>query len=146
VSTADGDTVIPGDVDREWAAWPIVEQPVYTTTADTVRDTGTGLVWQRSVLSQTYTWQLAKEYCAGLSLGGFASGWRLPTAIELLSIVDITRANPAIDTTAFPSTPSGWFWSSSPSVYGSSAWGVDVSYGSAGPSDVSYGGRVRCVR
>jgi Protein of unknown function (DUF1566) len=43
--------------------------------------------------------------------------WRLPTRIELLSLVDFTRTSPAIDTTAFPGVPGGkYHWTASPWV------------------------------
>ncbi len=115
-------------------------------TADgTVYDTKTKLTWQQAIPSTTYTWTNAKSYCASLSLGG--TGWRLPTCKELQTIVDDSRTNPAIDPNAFPSTPSNWFWSSSPSAGSSSvAWVVDFSYGVTTDGGVSGTGNVRCVR
>jgi hypothetical protein len=83
----------------------------------TVRDNVTGLVWQKAVdaTTQKLTWDAAKSYCAGLTLAGRT--WRLPTRIELLSIVDFTRVGPAIDTQAFPGVPGGaYHWTSSPWV------------------------------
>lgn len=122
-----------------------------------VRDTLTQLVWQQDgsgaragcAQGTTCTWAEAKAYCAGLVLGGF-SGFRLPTAKELSSIVNFTMTGPvAIDQIAFPNTPGVAFWTSSPSAYfSSSAWYVDFA---SGYLDDYYGGvgnnyRVRCVR
>jgi hypothetical protein len=82
----------------------------YTSCGDgTVRDDVTGLIWQESV-SDIITFDAATNYCQGLALPG--GGWRLPTTIELVSLVDFTRSSPAIDVTAFPETPSDAFWSS----------------------------------
>ena len=54
-----------------------------------------------------------------------ATGWRLPNVKELASLADKGCPSPTIDGTAFPATPSSWFWSSSPSVGGSNvAWVV----------------------
>ncbi len=56
--------------------------------------------------------------------------WRLPTRRELRFIVNYSRISPAIDTTYFPQTQSGHFWSSSPGAgYNRYAWGVHFSYG-----------------
>jgi hypothetical protein len=115
----------------------------------TVYDTKTKLTWQQTVPSTAYTWANAKTYCAGVgaSLGG--TGWRLPTCKELQTIVDDSQTNPSIDTTAFPSTPAAWFWSSSP-VAGSPsyAWLVNFNNGYTynfydGFTDTD---SVRCVR
>jgi len=117
------------------------------TSSGTVYDTKTKLTWQQILPSTEYTWANAKTYCAGVgaSLGG--TGWRLPTCKELQTTVDDSRTNPAIDPNAFPSTPAGWFWSSSP-VAGSSsvAWAVDFGYGDTVSDGVSLTNIVRCVR
>ena len=82
----------------------------------TVTDNVTKLVWQKAVTStQAYAWCDAINYCATLTLAGRT--WRLPTRIELLSIVDFTRTSPAINTTYFPSVPGGkYHWTASPWV------------------------------
>jgi hypothetical protein len=117
----------------------------YTTANGTVYDTRTKLTWQQAVLTDTYTWANAKAYCAGLSLNGV--GWRLPTVKELQTIVDDSRTNPSIDTTAFPSTPADWFWSSSPLAGSSSdAWYVNFGNGLTSYLAVSHPNYVRCVR
>jgi cysteine-rich repeat protein len=88
----------------------------------TVTDTITGLVWQRDGSGTrtgcsgpdnlTCEWAEAKAYCASLTLGGI-TGWRLPAMMELSTIVDFTKADPAIDPMAFPNTPADYFWTSS---------------------------------
>lgn len=40
--------------------------------------------------------------------------WRVPTINELLSIVDYSTTNPAIDLNYFPNTVSSFYWSASP--------------------------------
>jgi hypothetical protein len=115
----------------------------------TVYDTKTKLTWQQTVASTTYTWANAKTYCGSAavstSLGG--TGWRLPTLKELQTIVDYSQSNPSIDSTAFPSTPAAWFWSSSPLAGSSSfAWLVYFGNGSAYYDGVSATDSVRCVR
>jgi hypothetical protein len=49
--------------------------------------------------------------------------WRLPAVDELISIADLSRYNPSIDTVYFPNTLSDWFWSFSPyASYDQYAW------------------------
>ena len=50
-----------------------------------VTDTKTGLTWQQPASSATYTSDAAYTYCAGLG-----TGWRVPTAKELLTLVGLT--------------------------------------------------------
>lgn len=139
--------------DFDWSQWLVPPDAPpdseYTVSADdtTVADSVTGLVWQRAVPSGLYTSGSAQAYCAGLTLGGYASGWRVPTLVELVSIVDVAASSPAIDSTAFPATPSYYFATSSTYDGDSSqvfvvlfANGVAVSYGA------SFGANVRCVR
>jgi hypothetical protein len=121
----------------------------FTIEGETVRDSSTGLVWQRGVAPGTYTWENAKTYCAGLALAG--GGWHLPTIQELRTIIDSSRSScPFINVTAFPGTPCEFFWSSSP-FDGDVllAWGVFFSSDRSASSDLSYrsyGHWVRCVR
>lgn len=89
----------------------------YTDLGDgTVKDNVTGLIWQKAVAAtQAFAWDTAKNYCASQALAGRT--WRLPTRIELLSLVDFTRTSPALNVTAFPGTPGGkYYWTASPWV------------------------------
>jgi hypothetical protein len=116
----------------------------------TVRDQVTGLLWQREVSQATHTWQQAKDYCASLHL---ANGtWRLPTRIELFSLLDFTKGEPGptLDAAAFPDTPNEPFWSSTPIASGcDSACVVDFRTGRTHYASVDASGsvlRVRCVQ
>jgi len=90
-------------------------------------------------------WQNAINYCEALTLGGY-SDWRLPNINELLSIVDDTKSNPAIDST-FVNT-SNYYWSSTTYTQStSSAWFVNFAYGISGYYKKYYNSScVRCVR
>jgi hypothetical protein len=91
--------------------------PRLSTYADngdgTITDGVTGLVWQKTPPGTYVNPAGAASYCVGLSLGGHTD-WRLPTIIELTSIVDYATTNPALDQ-AFPSV-SGYFWSATTSA------------------------------
>jgi len=56
--------------------------------------------------------------------------WRLPTRMELLSIVSLNRFGPVIDTAYFPNTSFSYHWSSSPVAHNrDTAWVVHFDYG-----------------
>jgi hypothetical protein len=107
-----------------------------------IQDSKSGLTWEQTVLSRTYSWDEAKTHCSSFAAGD----WRLPTIKELLSIVDSSEILPAVDPNAFPSTPSERFWSSSPFAGSpSSAWYVDFDLGQSFIGSVSDALSVRCV-
>ncbi|MBI5548584.1 MAG: DUF1566 domain-containing protein [Deltaproteobacteria bacterium] len=116
-----------------------------SATGETVKDEVTGLVWQRAVSAGSYTWAAAESYCQSLNLGGWSTGWRPPSAKELVSIVDYRSHGPAIDTAVFPGTPSEAFWSSgnNPNI-GSGRWIVEFDRGATHNNNLPV--RVRCVR
>lgn len=89
----------------------------YETTDNLVLDRVTGLWWQRIVdqgpgEAGGFVWRDALEHCADLVAGGH-DDFRLPTRLELVSIVDPSRTDPAIDGEAFPDTPPEGFWTAS---------------------------------
>ena len=130
---------------REWALWSVSELPSYTAGVDTVLDNVTKLTWQRFVPPESFTLADAKEYCAALPIEG--AGWRLPTRIELQSIVDYSKAQPGpvIDTVVFPNAPSDYFWSTTPA--GATAlWLMNFSNGGMVNDNPMGLYRIRCVR
>jgi hypothetical protein len=127
---------------RKWARWrvsgPTVTAPTrFVPSGSEIRDSVTGLVWHGEVFAAE---SLAAAATACARLG---DGWSVPTRIELLSIVDTSRRAPAIDTAAFPRTPSARHFTQS--VFGSSGeeWTVDFFLGRVGRGG---GTNVRCVR
>ncbi|MFZ5698770.1 MAG: DUF1566 domain-containing protein [Pseudomonadota bacterium] len=110
---------------------------------NTVTDTSTGLIWSRETIAKRATHEEAKA--AAEKLG---EGWRLPTADELLSLVDRTRYSPAIDTDAFPDTKNDWYWTDTAyaPAPSSAVWVVFFYLGLAGGYRRSYGACVRAVR
>jgi hypothetical protein len=67
-------------------------------TTGVVSDLATGLEWQdqyyadTNFIAPTASWQEAINYCQGLE--GGSSGWHLPNYNELMTIVDLSVANP----------------------------------------------------
>ncbi len=115
----------------------------------TISDQVTHLMWQKQNDGTTQTWTSAISYCESLTLAGHAD-WRLPTIKELKSIADMTKINPAINTTYFPGTgteSSSYYWSST--TYADSpsfAWYVVFYYGYSDYGNKTYTYYVRCVR
>jgi hypothetical protein len=146
--------------DLAWAHWDLGSPPPsrYVPTSAVVYDSQIRLTWQRRVPAVIYTWEEAKKYCQCLNgvasdvscdqdkIPGYASGWRLPTRIELASLVDYAQS-PRIDGAAFPNTPGLSYWTSSPYAADTGeAWDVEFTYGFVGyaAKDSLFG--VRCVR
>ncbi len=116
-------------------------------TKEIVMDTSTNLMWQdnNDTNGTTKTWSEANVYCQNLDFGGFTN-WKLPNSNELLSISDMTKNNPAINST-FIYIKSERYWSSSSYKNDSvKAWCVNFNYSylyMKYKTDEYY---VRCVR
>lgn len=99
-----------------------------------------------------YTWaqalQRAKDVnngTEGENLG--KSDWRVPNSKELSSIVELKCWDPSISISVFPSTPSWWYWSSSPyASYSNNVWFVNFNDGGDGSGSKSFILYVRLVR
>ncbi len=122
----------------------------YTDNANgTVTDNQTGLIWQQGTTT-TYTWANALTYCNNNTPGLSGTGWRLPNAFELFSLVDFTvSTNAKINLTYFPSTPASSFWSATTYPYTgnqNSAMFVNFNYGNVSASNKTNSNYVRCVR
>ena len=148
---------IEGYIDNEWP------DSRYTDHGNgTVTDTKTGLSWKQCSEGQTassggcsgdassYTWDQALQQPATLNSGGGYAGhsdWRLPNIKELASLGALDRNSPSINSALFPSTPSAWFWSSSPYASGSYlAWRFSFGYGYVSSLNRYYNYHVRLVR
>ena len=118
-----GETPTPSGCDdpagcagSNWAHWPMPNTAADVANGapnptvlvdngdDTVSDQVTGLMWQRSATVTRYTRGEAQARCAKLRTGGYAD-WRMPSAIELVSIIDFDKSNPSVDALIFPDTP-----------------------------------------
>ncbi len=138
-----------------WALWPMPNSPSSglpnrqsydTSVGRTVLDRVTGLMWQRSAHPGDMAFDDANATCNRLDLAGYKD-WRLPSRIELVSILDLEQSQPSIDPVAFPLTPSDWFWTASIAADDpNSAWYVYFYFGYPKTDDRSSHFAVRCVR
>lgn len=100
-----------------------------------VKDSQTGLIWQRCSLGQT--WDSSSSTCTGTATThnwqqalsqaqALGNGYSLPNIKELQSLVEEACYNPTINESIFPNSQSGGYWSASPHAsYSNHAWGVD---------------------
>ena len=125
----------------------------YLFKSGIVKDTRTGLTWQRCSVGQD--WTKAGE-CAGAPLmltwnqaqSGAKNGWRLPTREELQTLVSSGCNYPAINQEAFPGMKpeAMWYWTDSPNG-ALAVWGVDFRDGKASTADNDTAiGAIRLVR
>jgi hypothetical protein len=116
-----------------------------TTSPDVVVDNVTHLVWQRVVSTDARTYAQAASYCAALDLDG-RKDWRLPSRIELVSLIDWDRARLGSIDPAFPDHPLQTMWActsgpSNPLI----AWSVDFNNGSLDITKKTSSLLARCV-
>jgi hypothetical protein len=119
----------------------------FTENAGTITDAETGLTWQKTPSSTTYTWSEAETYCASLMLNG-SSEWRLPTLLELHSIIDSESIGNIVLDTHFDIGPRHKYWSKTRDPHLPAYWVVDVQQDGASsqPSNSPSSMIVRCVR
>lgn len=117
-------------------------------TTTTVLDTKTGLVWQRKASTTAATQAGASSACFNNPMALAGTGWRVPTAKELLTLLDFSRTN-GLDSAAFPAEPAGAYWSATrANAAGDQAWIVNfppsnATHESAAANETHL---VRCVR
>lgn len=103
----------------------------------------TGLEWSKTLCGgKRVTHEEALKAIAELG-----PDWRLPTREELLTIVDLSRHDPAIDTEKFPDTKSEPYWTSTPCAWNDKArWVVGFGLGGVGNLLQSLNACVRAFR
>jgi hypothetical protein len=119
--TGNGDAG-PGVAPASWAQWvmpnyeagtvDVENAPHYTAGAGFVHDDVTGLTWlQPTPNNPSLSYDDAVTFCASLTMP--AGPWRLPTRIELVTLLDFGRDSGSLIGSAFPGTSSGKHWTAS---------------------------------
>jgi hypothetical protein len=146
----------PVCADPAWAQWPMPNGVAsgaptiasYTDNGDdTITDNVTGLMWQKTVSTRRNVWNDAVAYCATLTLAGHGD-WRLPTRVELISLLDLEKETPPNIDDVFIGTPASDFWTSStfagdPTFY---AWNITFYAGVVSTAEKIAMSFSRCVR
>lgn len=139
-----------------WARWIMPNPPdaggrvgsdfAYTLNGDaSVTDDVTGLVWSTATdTAGDDQFSKAQQICKELAPAGT---WRLPTRIELVTLIDYTRATGTHD----PRMPAlgGWVWTSSvvrPPTLPYKFWSVNFATGEVGTPPPGSPLKVICVR
>ncbi|MEA3352916.1 MAG: DUF1566 domain-containing protein [Campylobacterota bacterium] len=119
----------------------------FTKSENVVIDLTRNIMWQDNieVIEYKSSWSLAKEYCNELTLNGYTD-WKLPSIKELLRIVNIKRANPAIFKEFKYVEPTS-YWSNSQDMSNKNyAWYIGFKTGAVFKDSKDYDCYVRCVR
>lgn len=124
----------------------------YSTDGSEVEDTQTGLIWRRCI--EGLTWNGAT--CVGspkfasqeaaLVYAKTQTGWRVPNAKELTTLVDRARVLPASDPGVFPGNLPGWYWTSTPFIGDGRGFYVDFDDGYTNIVDRAASLMLRLVR
>ena len=118
------------------------------------KDNHTNLIWSLQSVSNI-SWNDATSTAGGSPIAthngasrcGHATGWRVPTRRELLSIVHHGAYSPAIDGAYFPATESVLYWTNDFNAPDpADAWYVLFYNGSTFAINKTSAGRVRLVR
>jgi hypothetical protein len=119
----------------------------YEAGVGEVTDEVTKLVWQEGGDGQKYDHASAEGYCKTLSTAGAPAGsFRLPSVVELMTLVDYGVTVPSIDP-RFKRTLATNYWTSTRVVAAKSlAWTVKFDFGEVIPLLMSTTLPVRCVR
>lgn len=132
--------------DHEWASWTVRGVSLFSSEHASMRDRVTNFLWTQETSPEALDEPAAAAACVALRLDGYED-WRLPTRIELLSLVDYTRSEPAVDPAGFPHAPSGAMWTSTPSASkADDFWAVNFQDGTVSTFSKAVPFYVWCVR
>ncbi|MBL8917834.1 MAG: DUF1566 domain-containing protein [Myxococcaceae bacterium] len=121
--------------------------PLLPRANDEVFDEASGLTWQARDDGVERPQAEAQAHCEGLATENAPAGtWRLPSVVELATLINFGRANPAIDQ-AFPDTSRANYWTATPVANANTMhWSVRFGVGEVMPMMSTNGGPARCVR
>lgn len=116
-----GTVADPGCGSHKWACWPmpnmvgsgLPNEASYTRNEDgVVLDNVTQLMWEDRITAAAYSWEEAIEFCEEYEFGGF-DDWRMPTRIEITSVLDHSDDHTGWAAEAFEYPNSGFHHSAS---------------------------------
>lgn len=114
---------------------PAADRFVDVMSGEAVLDKETGLVWAKNAnLDGGKDWQSALYYCRHIEIGN-RKGWRLPTAEELATLINMSLPMPRVHTEAFDNVQTEFYWTTTHDDWDDvSAWYVDMNTGAVSMS------------
>jgi len=121
-----------------------------------IEDTGSALQWEKTQNGKKTSWEEATNYVRQLNLGGYTN-WRLPTAEELLGLIELAKQkgvkenfNEFFNNSGFNGWDDdfyGYYWTSSSTSYLNCGQGVNFGNGSTNSYQTASGKHyIRAVR
>jgi hypothetical protein len=124
----------------------LVNLSVISSPTDEITDQITGLVWEAADDGNTYTQPAAVQHCASFTSAEATSGWRLPSVIELMTLIDNGVDLPSLSP-SFVGGQSTNYWTSTPTATANLlGWTVRFDFGEVIPLLTDSSLPVRCVR
>jgi hypothetical protein len=109
-----------------------------------VRDNNTGLVWEQAPNATSKNWRDATAYCVNKNIGG-TRGWRLPSVVELASLLDPSLPPPSVPGSVFTGVQLNSYWSNSKNIE-HFVWIVHFDTGNVVLGTITDGNLSWCVR
>ncbi|ULA69213.1 MAG: conserved exported protein of unknown function [Nitrospira sp.] len=101
---------MPGDVHADEAA----SRFVLMLDGEAVKDSASGLVWEREPDYIFDVWERSVARCATKTVGG-KQGWRAPSIDEIKTLVDVDQQDPSLPAGhPFRNIKSGIYWTATP--------------------------------
>jgi hypothetical protein len=126
--------------------------PRFTVLAEfggaAVRDNSTGLVWEQAPpAAPQYNWTDARLQCLNKNVGNMR-GWRLPSVVELTSLIDPSLPAPYVPSSMYTGVQPNTYWTATGNETNTNLtkWNVNFADGLAGTGNKSNGSLVWCVR
>lgn len=143
---ANGNTVCAADWPT-WGARPIDPTASFTDNGDnTISDSQTGLMWEKSASSDNMTWSEALSSCDSKIISVF-NDWRVPTVAELQTLVDYSANNPSWSSVFVGDTIGiNSYWTAHESAVVGQYWTLSFNIGTLGYVNPDSVRNNRCVR
>jgi hypothetical protein len=140
------ETSAPLKIDRAWSMWSIEPETPNRLSREglLVYDANTELYWEAQPSSFDFSLAQARAHCESLAVEN-ASGFRVPSRIELASIVKYVALGTKLDSSMAGNATT--YWTASPDARdANSSWTVDFGTGVTFAFPNSRLSEVRCVK